>query len=463
MSNINKNSSSVPKSLKPNNKLIKNLNSNYKQLTPEEFKFFFKRFHQYKNHNKSKEESETDSTYDDLPESNYELNSIYLRNLNNLNTFLQKKNNLRGITLRGNKLLENISLNKFNEFFREYGKNIEKKLKKHVLKFFYPNNNKPKLMGQKMNLTPIPVKRNIFLKNEKEKKDYKNAERAAVIMRRLEYTYGLGDKRDKNDKILFYLMKGAALIIEDWWISILKNKKKDENYNTLLSKINNIEKSDKDNERQNRFNFQQKNKGLGGGKKLENNVNKNGNKVNNKKGKNNKNKKNKIEIIEINLDEEQNQKNKENNLIKDIQTEPRNTAPLNSNIDININILNNSTKNKSGNKNKEKNDVINKNKNNKLKKATSAPNIFEKNNNKDKYNNKEIKIKPNPMKLIVTKSVMTENKNKEDKIINKNFNNNISSNNNNNTLTNRLNNLLLKEKYDDFKKTSSAKKFKATS
>ena len=71
------------------------------------------------------------------------------------------------------------------------------------------------------------------------------------------------------------------------------------------------------------------------------------------------------------------------------------------------------------------------------------------------------------MKLIVTKSIMTENKNKEDKIINKNFNNKISSNNNFNInqnipLSNRLNNLLLKEKYD-IKKTSSAKKYKSSS
>ena len=61
------------------------------------------------------------------------------------------------------------------------------------------------------------------LKNEKEKKDYKNAERAAVILRRLEYTHGLGEKINKEDKIIFYLMKGAALIIEDWWIKIVSS------------------------------------------------------------------------------------------------------------------------------------------------------------------------------------------------------------------------------------------------
>ena len=42
----------MPKTLRPNNKLIKSINSNFKQLTPEELKFFFKRFHQNKNRKK---------------------------------------------------------------------------------------------------------------------------------------------------------------------------------------------------------------------------------------------------------------------------------------------------------------------------------------------------------------------------------------------------------------------------
>ena len=257
--NKNNKSLSVPKTQKISNNLINNINSNIKHLTPEEFKFFFKRYYRSKNGFKIKNESESDSTYSELPESNSELNVIYLRNLNNLNNFLQKAKNLKGVTLRGNRLLENISINQFNEFFREYGRNIEKKLKRHVLNYFYPLNNKPKLMGQKMNLTPIPLKRNIYLKNDKEKKDYKNAERAAVILRRLEYTHGLGGNKNKSEKIFFYLLKGAALIIEDWWIQIARNKKKKEDYQTLLGKIKNIENNNIDktdnNERKNRFAF----------------------------------------------------------------------------------------------------------------------------------------------------------------------------------------------------------------
>ena len=258
--NKNNKSLSVPKSQKVSNNLINNINSNIKHLTPEEFKFFFKRYYRSKNGFKIKSESESNSTYSELPESSSELNVIYLRNLSNLNNFLQKAN-LKGVTLRGNRLLENISINQFNEFFREYGKNIEKKLKRHVLNYFYPLNNKPKLMGQKMNLTPIPLKRNIYLKNDKEKKDYKNAERAAVILRRLEYTHGLGGNKNKSEKIFFYLMKGAALIIEDWWIKIVRNKKKNEDYKALLGKIKNIENNNIDNnERKNRFAFNKKKK-----------------------------------------------------------------------------------------------------------------------------------------------------------------------------------------------------------
>ena len=62
-------------------------------------------------------------------------------------------------------------------------------------------------------------------------------------------------------------MKGAALIIEDWWIKIMYDKKKNDNYNTLMGKIKNIEQEsdinnykNKNNQiRKNRFIFNKKN------------------------------------------------------------------------------------------------------------------------------------------------------------------------------------------------------------
>ena len=434
MSNKNKNkrSLSAPKVSESYNELINSINANIRQLDPDEYKFFFKRYIHNKNSIKINNESETDSTSEEILEVNYELNSIYLSNLNNLNNFLQKSINWHGITLKGNKLLENISLNKFNEFFREYGKKIEKKLKRHVLKFFYPNNNRPKLMGPKMNLTPIPVKRNIYIKNEKEKKDYKSAERAAVILRRLEYTHGLGDKRNQDNKILFYLMKGAVITIEDWWINIYTNKKKKENYDILLSKLNDnkIGEESKDNSisnnnsinnsnsnKKNKFFFKKKINKNSSNKnntknKLENKINQNMQRINNiKKAKMNNIKKNKIEVIEINLDDEQFKQNKSHYTI---QTGSRKSAPINSNL------LINSSKTKSGNKNYTDLNTIN----NKIKKTSSAKKIHGNNYNNTNYKGK--KIKPQAIKLIVSDSAKTENKYKnnfEDKIIKERLNN----------------------------------------
>ena len=496
MSNIYSNNISNPKLYKAASKIIlKNLNSSLNNLTPEELKFFFKRYHRNKNGIKILNESETDSTYTDLPENQNQLNAIYIHNLNSLNQFLQKQTNLRGLTLQGNRLLENISLNKFNEFFREYGKSIEKKLKKHVLNYFYPNNNQPKLMGQKMNLTPIPIKRNIYLKNEKEKKDIKNAERAAVILRRLEYTHGLSGNNNRDEKIFFYLMKGAALIIEDWWINIYLNKKKDDDYNKLLGKIKNLENVDKENnERNNRFILN--NKKNKNGKKY-NNYDKNYNyknqalkyrkitpvsNLNKKKGKLKKN--NKIEVVEINLNENQNNKTNIS------QTEPRNSVPINSNDDP---ILSNSAKNilidennidkeneinKTEDKinNKENNNSnINNNKN--LQKSMSAKHIYD--NNKYEMIKEKI-IKGNPIQLIVSNSLINENKNKnrdsnnnkiinnkpsKNKGLNRSAYNKISQNYNNYKMqiANKkidLNNLILSKK---LQKSSTAPRFISSS
>ena len=101
--NKNKRSLSAPKMTKSYNELINSISTNIRQLTPEEYKFFFKKYIHNKNGIKIQSESETDSTFDQIQEGNYELNLIYLSNLNNLNNFLQKSINWHGITLKGNK------------------------------------------------------------------------------------------------------------------------------------------------------------------------------------------------------------------------------------------------------------------------------------------------------------------------------------------------------------------------
>ena len=262
---INKsNISLIPKRPISSNRSTVNLNNNLTDFYIEEFKNIFKKYlsnqHRKQNQPNDDTNSETESTGSNGEIYN-ELNNIYLKSFKNLNQFLKEDDNLKGVRLQGNKLLENISLEQFNEFFSQYGKGIEKKLKKQVLNYFYPNNNKHKLMGQKMHLTPIPIKKQIYLKNEAGKNNYKNAERAAVIMRRLEYTHGLGNKRNNEEKIYFYLLKGAALIIEEWWLKILKkrrelnleNKNRSNNESNIVNKkVNN----DNNNEKQNKDIYQ---------------------------------------------------------------------------------------------------------------------------------------------------------------------------------------------------------------
>ena len=78
-----------------------------------------------------------------------------------------------------------------------------------------------------------------------------------------------------------------------------------------------------------------------------------------------------------------------------------------------------------------------------IKKSISAQNIFDNNRyeikkdksrdkEKNRYNNKEKqkKVKANPIQLIVSKSIIRENKKKDDKIINKNIINNDNKINN---------------------------------
>ena len=229
--NNNNNSSLFRKEEISDNNISQDDNNDINDEELEEFKLIFRKYITKQKKNKNKDLfqnksdilSDSDSDLENFVDIYNELNNIYLKCYKNLNQFLNENKNLKGVKLEGNKSLQNISLEEFNKEFSQYGKNLEQKLKTHELKFRHPNNNNKKLRGKKMPLTPIPIKSQMYLKNNAEKKDYKNAERSAVYMRRLEYTHGFDDKKINEDKIVFYLLKGAVLIIEDWWIKI-KNK-----------------------------------------------------------------------------------------------------------------------------------------------------------------------------------------------------------------------------------------------
>ena len=165
-------------------------------------------------------------------DSNYEITNCYLKCQKNVQNYFLNDENKFGLKFEGNKKLENFSLNKFNNIFNEACSAREQILQNKILDYYYPKDNNDKLMGVKMKLTPIPVKKFIFMKNDKEKEEYLKAKRSAVCMRRLEYTHGLRKNNsqenindDNNDKNYFLaILKGAVLIIEDWWKKILNRR-----------------------------------------------------------------------------------------------------------------------------------------------------------------------------------------------------------------------------------------------
>ena len=186
-----------------------------------EYKDLFKNYYKNKNNNNI--------------DSLHEINNYYLKCQKNLKNYFSNDKNAFGLKFEGNKKLQNYSLDKFNNIFNKACSAREQILQNKILNYYYPKDNDDKLMGKKMKLTPIPVKKDIFLKNENEKKEYLKAKRSAVCMRRLEYTHGLRRNNSqefinnsyfndnyKND--FLDILKGAILIIEDWWIGILNKR-----------------------------------------------------------------------------------------------------------------------------------------------------------------------------------------------------------------------------------------------
>ena len=181
-----------------------------------------------------------------LMNSYNEINNYYLKCQNTIEDYFLNNNNQFGLKIDGNKNLENISLNQLNIYLNKTYRLRESDLTKKLLNYYYPRNNKNKLMGKSQVLTPIPFKKNIFMKDNIEKEDYLKEKRSAVCMRRLEYTYGLKNNKNKeiikNKNDVISILKGAVKIIEDWWISILNKKKKKNINNELFQTINVSEK-----------------------------------------------------------------------------------------------------------------------------------------------------------------------------------------------------------------------------
>ena len=204
-------------SLNTRNKYDKIISTNSKKDSKKLFKNY------YKSKNSNKNNIKVKDSFNDI-------NYHYLKSQNTILNYFRNKNNQFGLKIEGNKSLENFSLFEISNYIDNTCSQRESILRKKLLNYFYPKDNINKLMGKEMALTPIPYKKNIFIKTSKEKDDYLKAQKSAVFMRRLEYNYGLKDnktKKNNNKKIDFLqILKGAVEIIEDWWIKILNRKKK---------------------------------------------------------------------------------------------------------------------------------------------------------------------------------------------------------------------------------------------
>ena len=169
----------------------------------------------------------------------------YLKNQNSLKNYFKQNINSIGLKLGYDKYYETIPIEKYVNEINKYNNNITNQLIK------YPDEENKKIKNN-MKLTPLPSKSRLLMNSDKEKKDFNNAERTAVMMRRFEYTHRLKNKENKKaqeKKAKYLIMKKAVEKIEIWWKKILDNKKKsgyiNDNKRKYKDYSNKIEKNKK--------------------------------------------------------------------------------------------------------------------------------------------------------------------------------------------------------------------------
>ena len=175
------------------------------------------------------------------------LNTIYLQSRDRYQKYVTNINNYEGLKFEGNKLYENLPVNKFTNDYILNTFNITKELENKILGYFSPLNKKEtsrdkKLDGEKINLTPIPFKKAEYIHNKVEGKKIQEIKRSSVFMRRVEYTHLIQtfkqkskDKKEKNINLVnkIAVLKGATLIIEDWWKKIKRKRTDAEIHNRI--------------------------------------------------------------------------------------------------------------------------------------------------------------------------------------------------------------------------------------
>ena len=156
-----------------------------------------------------------------MPALNF-LEEMYLKYSKNLQKYFIK--NQTGLKLAGNKYFKNLTVEEYmkqNNLTQEEFIHLLNGIHPH-LKNYYEN----EISKDNFFLTPMPNKSRQLLKTNKEKNDFLEAERSAVVMRTFEYTHGIKSKVGLSElkKImieqkqkLINIMLASASKIQRWW------------------------------------------------------------------------------------------------------------------------------------------------------------------------------------------------------------------------------------------------------
>ena len=185
-----------------------------------------------------------------MPASNI-LEEIYIKYSKNLQKYFLQ--NQTGLKLAGNKYFQNLTV---EEYIKQYNLTQEEFIQllnggvDHTI--FTNNKNLENIKKEHFFLTPLPNKSRQLLNTNKEKSDFLEAERAAVVMRTFEYTHGIKSKvgiyeyrkfmMEQKQKLIS-LMLNAAQKIQRWWKKkyyYINKNRNDESFNKRLLVYNDI-------------------------------------------------------------------------------------------------------------------------------------------------------------------------------------------------------------------------------
>ena len=176
-----------------------------------------------------------------IPKSNF-LEEMYFKYSKNLQKYFLK--NQTGLKLIGNKYFQNLTV---EEYIKKNKLNKEQFIQLLNGEAELNNKNLENIKKEQFFLTPLPNKSRQLLNTNKEKSDFLEAERAAVVMRTFEYTHGIRSKvgiyeykkilMEQKQKLI-NLMLNAAKKIQRWWKKkyyyISRNKSENNFRNKLL-------------------------------------------------------------------------------------------------------------------------------------------------------------------------------------------------------------------------------------